>query len=380
MSEKQIYEAFMKWQEQSWYGLPESKYLLPLIKARYSVEEAEFLTGLPFRKTSIEELAELRSTDTESLTLKLDEAASNGLVWKDEKNGKTRYGLNDLFFSIFRASFWPGSDSDQIKEIAPPANAYVLGGALENFSKAENKALRTLPIHKTIQPNTTIKPYEDIVKILDGFSYFTVSACPCRHRKSLDPEYPESKMPLEVCLHFDALGHYIVDNGMGREITREETEDILKKCADKGLVHGLSNWQEKPDTICNCDKDYCFMFEAYHKLDHHKSLDASNYAVQATSETCKGCGLCAKRCPMDALEMKDYPEADTTLNKKSVVPQLSPDICIGCGVCVVKCPTKSLILTGNSEIKEPPQNAFEWTVSYWQAAQNGAPLKRKSTK
>jgi hypothetical protein len=36
---------------------------------------------------------------------------------------------------------------------------------------------------------------------------------------------------------------------MGREITKEETLEILKKAADAGLVHGTANHQGKRDTI-----------------------------------------------------------------------------------------------------------------------------------
>ena len=52
---------------------------------------------------------------------------------------------------------------------------------------------------------------------------------------------------MENCLHFNELGRYIVKNGLGREITKEETLEILKEAADAGLVHGLQNTEEAPD-------------------------------------------------------------------------------------------------------------------------------------
>ncbi len=36
---------------------------------------------------------------------------------------------------------------------------------------------------------------------------------------------------------------------VGREITRQETEDVLKASAKAGLVHAVSNWTNGPDTI-----------------------------------------------------------------------------------------------------------------------------------
>jgi len=184
-------------------------------------------------------------------------------------------------------------------------------------------------------------------------------------------------MPLEVCLHFDALGRYIVENDMGREITREETEEILAKSAKAGLVHALSNWQDKPDTICNCDKQYCWQFENYHILEHNTSLNPSKFVVVTTAETCKGCGLCVKRCPMDALQMIDYAAANPEINKKGRVPQLNVNACLGCGVCVVKCPTKSLILELKDETVEPPRTVVDWVMNYLDNSQRESKLERK---
>ncbi|MBT7889366.1 MAG: 4Fe-4S dicluster domain-containing protein [Deltaproteobacteria bacterium] len=377
MTEQGIYSSFMDWLKNTWIGLPESEFKEETIKQHFSVEEAEFLTGFPFRKTPLDELATLKGMTEKELTERLDPMAKKGLVWKGQKKGKVRYSLNEIFFSLYRSTFWPMLHTDHMERVAPPANQYFLHGMMEDFGKVEYKGLRTLPIHETIQPGTTVKPYEDVVKLLDKFEYYTVSACPCRQRKKLDPGFEDSKKPMEVCLHFDDLGHYIVENEMGREITREETEAVLKKAADAGLVHGLSNWQEKPDTICNCDKEYCIWFETYYQMDHHKSLDESNFEVLGKGETCKGCGLCVKRCPMEALSMVDYPEADRSLNKKALVPKLELTGCLGCGVCVVKCPTKSLTLVPRAVTIDPPQSVYNWSTQYLEDVKKGMPMKRQ---
>lgn len=49
MPEEAIFRNFIDWLGKTWWGLPESDQLLPLIKARYTPEEAEFLTGFFFR-------------------------------------------------------------------------------------------------------------------------------------------------------------------------------------------------------------------------------------------------------------------------------------------------------------------------------------------
>jgi NAD-dependent dihydropyrimidine dehydrogenase PreA subunit len=124
---------------------------------------------------------------------------------------------------------------------------------------------------------------------------------------------------VEVCLHFGALGHYIVDNDLGREITKEETKEILKQAADSGLVHAISNWQQGADTICNCCTCCCLFMGAYHVLKHHKSHDVSNYRVRTNPDTCKACALCVKRCLMDALQLKTSNQSTNKFHKVTVV-------------------------------------------------------------
>jgi len=363
MSDEELYEQFIRWLDKAWWGLPESEHLMPTIKAFYSPEEAGLLTGIPFSSINLEELAEMKDMDPAELGKNLDALARKGAVWRSVKGGSVRYKLNDTFFTFMRGPFWGANPDEPTRALAPPLNKYFYDGFMEQFAHAHSKGLRTIPINKTIEDPRRILPYEDVVKYVDSQDYCTVSFCPCRQRKNLDPDSPDCKHPVEVCLHFGQLGHYIVENGLGREITKEETREILKQAAESGLVHAISNWEKGADTICNCCKCCCLFFEAYHVLKHDKSHDVSNYRVRTSPETCKACGLCVERCPMDALRLEDSTKAT---NKKGKVAVLDPDLCIGCGVCVYKCPTESLILERREEIYHPPKDAREWMERWFE--------------
>ncbi|NMA66909.1 MAG: 4Fe-4S binding protein, partial [Clostridiaceae bacterium] len=52
-------------------------------------------------------------------------------------------------------------------------------------------------------------------------------------------------------------------------------------------------------------------------------------AVKIIKEKCKGCNICVKHCPFDAISME---------NKLAVIGSA----CTGCGVCVVKCPFNAI--------------------------------------
>jgi formate hydrogenlyase subunit 6/NADH:ubiquinone oxidoreductase subunit I len=108
--------------------------------------------------------------------------------------------------------------------------------------------------------------------------------------------------------------------------------------------------------------------EAYHKLGHHKSLDASNYTLNVNAETCKACGLCVKRCPMDAIQLKF---SDKAQNKYGKAPVPETDLCLGCGVCVHKCPTGSLTLERKAEIVDPPKNIREYSMRFMEDKKKG---------
>jgi NAD-dependent dihydropyrimidine dehydrogenase PreA subunit len=375
MSDEKIYEHLRDWLKKTWYALPEAEELLPLLKATYTPEEASLLTGMPFKGMNLEELAEMKQVEPEELRQRLDAMAEKGQVFRTVKGDTVRYSLNDAFFVDYRSAFWPGRTDERTKAIAPLANQYYYHGIWDQWEHTQHKGLRALPIQGTIEDTREILPYEEVRKVLDQHDYFTVSICPCKHRKNMDPDFPDCEYPTEVCLHFGRLGHYIVENGMGREITRQETEEILRKSAEAGLVHGVSNMQEAPDTICNCDPCCCLMFEAFHKLKHTEGMAPSNYWVRSNSETCIGCGLCVKRCPMEALHLENFPEAEGRItvveaasegktkelkNKSGKVSAVNPDLCIGCGVCAYKCPSKSLVLEQREVIYRPPKDGREY--------------------
>ena len=73
------------------------------------------------------------------------------------------------------------------------------------------------------------------------------------------------------------------------------------------------------------------------------------FTVAYDPESCKKCGICVKRCQMDAV----------TMVEERV--ELQQDRCIGCGLCISTCPTGSLKLVRKPEdsLNPVPENVLE---------------------
>lgn len=158
------------------------------------------------------------------------------------------------------------------------------------------------------------------------------------------------------CLHFGSLGRYMLKHGMGKEISKQQTLEILKNAADAGLVHGISNYKTKIDTVCNCCSCCCLFLEQAAVMPAIiRGHQRSNYVVVHDDETCRSCGLCEKRCPVEAIKIKEFGLSSETMNKTSYAKKVfeyDQEKCIGCGVCAHKCPSQSRKLQRRSETGE----------------------------
>ncbi len=371
MEDDTAYNKLIEHQRLWVFGLPDSAVLMPLLKQYFTPEEAALCAEIPHLPKTPEELSPRLQIPIAILTEKLDELARRGIVQRSVGRNATRYALMDGLFWFYRASGWAGAAEPWNREISPLLNVYYRDSMANAFMGLHTKGLRAIPVRETIADTRTVMPYEDIVQVIDQVSYYTVSTCPCRHRKNLDPDSPTCKHETLNCLHFDRLGEYIVQQGMGKEITREETLEILAAAADAGLVHGISNTKTKMDTICNCCTCCCLFLEAsvHMPAPVPRGHQPSNYVLAIDTEVCRACGLCARRCPMGALTLAHADSSAALAGKGaehlSELERTAQDLvydparCLGCGVCVHKCPSQAIRLVHRDEAYDFPVTMAE---------------------
>ncbi len=353
MTDRKIYQRFIRYMDNPVFGFTKSEHMISMIKAHISPKEAAFLIGFPFINTSLDEIAQMKGMDQKEALKNIKPLCNKAIIYEAINGDKIEYRLFSNL-EMFLRPFHIKRD-DPYKKMANLRNKYFMDGWHSQARHFEHPGTRAIPIHETIQNTKGVMPYEDIARVIDNYEYFSVSECACRNLHKHDPDFIESPFPSNVCLHFNEFGRFFDANGLGRTITREEALAILKEAADAGLVHAITNVEigGEPGVICNCDLEYCVFFKPYHQLGFNKSVDKSNYVVSVTPKDCLACTLCAKRCPMDAIQMKFSRHAT---NKFRKAPLVDEELCIGCGVCVHKCKKKAITLTRRKETIPPPKD------------------------
>ena len=145
------------------------------------------------------------------------------------------------------------------------------------------------------------------------------------------------------CLHFGSMGRYMVEHGLAREISKDETMKILKAADDEGLVHIIDNIEGHMHTICNCCGCCCAFLVPINENSGLHILSYSNYLASVDADECIVCGTCEERCPVNAIEMADD------------VSRVDEKVCLGCGICVPGCDSNAIRLIQREEVKPPPQ-------------------------
>ena len=343
MDRKTRYENLAKHLHQGIIGAPMSPSLMGILEIMFTEEEAEIAYKLPFDNKSLEELIKLFPDKSESLESVLTTMARNGTVFTQQKPGKERkYRLLPTVVGFAEAPYWAGMDTEKARKLAPLWIKYRDEGFGHELAR-NIPTVRVIPIDQSLKNKSEILPFDKLKEKMNTLSYFAVSKCPCRQMMTYTGQ--GCNHSLDNCLHFNDMGRYVVEQGMGREITREEAISILEEADKEGLVHSCENLDGYLSMICNCC-GCCCVFLQTQKMLNLKMISSSSYVSCVDKELCIGCGTCEERCPMGAIVVGKEEHA-----------QVDPERCIGCGICVPTCPSTAVSLVLRETITPPPDIA-----------------------
>lgn len=210
------------------------------------------------------------------------------------------------------------------------------------FFRSSLPQLRTSPHLKAIVPEYVVDTYDNMRHfIAKTKETIHVANCVCKQAEAILGNPCRQTDNIEVCLLFGSTGYEA--RGRARQISKEECLDILDMAHEKGMVLQPGNSQS-PSCICICCGCCCGVITTAKKQPRPARFFASNYYAGINMDFCTGCGVCAERCPMDAIIPDDVHFC------------VDLDRCIGCGLCVTRCKRGALTLIKKNKVTVPPLN------------------------
>ena len=163
--------------------------------------------------------------------------------------------------------------------------------------------MRVVPVESAIKDLPDVEPWEKLSYYLDKYDTFSVSPCSCRAtRRHLEEGC--GHLEQDMCIQLGSGAEYYIKTGRGREITREEAREIIRKAEENGLMHEMPHTEERGEAfaICNCCGCSCFSLRI---AEMFKTPDAirSNFGAEVDASKCVACGQCVENCPVNALQL-----------------------------------------------------------------------------
>jgi len=300
--------------------------MVPKIIEALATEKEVGLVLAASPPATIEELAEKTGIPAAEVEEMIDPLFKKGLIFKSKKPDATRYYHVRHLLQFHDATILAPDANEEFFDLW---REYHKNEFKKDHAKIESmlprSVVRVVPVNVSLEPDTRIAPFEDVKQIVADARILAVTPCTCRVVEG------DCGKSVEVCIQINKAADYALERGSGRELTKEETIEMLKQCEEEGLVHTVGNSRGLGHIICNCCQDCCINWPGPRKVEGVNFSAPSRFTAIVDDDECTACEECLERCYFDAIAIDDVAEIDE-------------EKCMGCGLCAVTCPTEAISL------------------------------------
>ncbi len=216
---------------------------------------------------------------------------------------------------VFWAETWIPGTMEVVVNSKENCEKYpIIGYAMEAYGRVRGPKsagvfpvgiglMRVIPIESAIDGNSHAASYEEVSRYLNENDIFTVTDCSCRTDREIMGEGC-GHLKEDMCIQMGHAADYYIKTGRGRQITREEAFEIIRRAEENGLMHQIPNvdGNGKTHAICNCCGCGCLSLRTA-EMFKNNDMVRSNYVASVTPEKCVACGQCVENCPVNALKL-----------------------------------------------------------------------------
>ncbi len=354
-SKNDVYHELAHRLEKNPAGAPLTPTLIQILKHLYGEREAEIGSKFPLMPCTFEDLQKNTELPAETLQDNLQEMSNRGLVIEFTQNETTYYLLSPMVVGFFEYTFMRSNEHLPMQELASLFEQYLNEeGVPEEVFGGETKMFKARAYERLMphEVETEVLNYEKASEMIRDAGGGALSLCSCRHKATLLGKNCDT--PLEVCTSIGYAAEWLIARDLARPAGVDELLRVLEHTEELGLVHLGDNVRKNPAYICHCCSCCCGVLRAINEAGVN-SVQPSNFIPYFDKEKCNGCGKCAERCPVDAIEIVEEVPGD----KKSKQATLQEDRCLGCGVCIDGCRQDAVWLSQRKDIYVPPKNKTE---------------------
>ncbi|MFZ2630372.1 MAG: 4Fe-4S dicluster domain-containing protein [Desulfosalsimonadaceae bacterium] len=313
-----------------------------ILKHLFAPDEARLAMALTHRPETVQTIAErvpVKSIPMQDIHPMLNHMASKGSILRKTLGGNDQYALAPFVVGMFEfqlAHMTPALYADTARYFREAFGLAYLSTAVPQ--------MRVIPIEKSLTPEkNTIATYDRIRHIIENTNgKIGVADCICRKGKDLIGEPCKKTDRRNLCFGFRDYFETYKREGWFREVGKDEALEILMQSEADGLVLQTTNEQE-PQAVCACCGCCCGVLATLKEIPNPADFAATNFYAAVDAGQCVGCGLCEKRCHMEAIRIFDK-QAEINLKR-----------CIGCGVCVPACKPGAISLIRKKQECVPPK-------------------------